>query len=287
MLFKQRSEAKEARGGGPAISASRIGIIESCLRKYAFIYEYRVPNPKGEPLYFKVGSAFSNARAKIDTGLPWDLPSDLPIVALKKLKAALRYYEENPPYKKRSVVCEIETTFSHDGEHYLGYLDARSTDGKIIYEWKYAVNAYDRLKAARQAAVYFYKFEDAEEFHLITFNKSKHKPKKAVKATKRNPDPQPETMNEFEERVYQSFVDAGVNKTFQRVVIPRDNKVVLQVLDGMNAKFRTLEQAKRDDFPPSYSQCSGTMKCDYSAVCEKYMGEPTSRLVELHRKETR
>lgn len=282
VLFKQRSEAKEARGGVPAISPSRIGILDSCFRKYAFIYVHRLPKPVAEPLYFKEGTAFSNARAKMDSGIVWNIdevPADnLPPVSYRKLRASLRFYKENPPYKPGSAVCELETTFEHDGHHYLGYLDARSTDLKTIYEWKYAVQPYDRLKAIRQAAVYFYRFDDAEEFQLITFAKPQHKPKKAKKPTKREPDPQPETMAEFEERVYQDLTEKGPEKVYQRVVVPRDDLTIIEVLDQMNAKFDMVETAAKADYPPSYGACR---ECDYRRTCDQFMGKSTSQIVDI------
>ena len=284
-LFKQRSEAKEARGGVSAISASRIGILDTCMRKYSFIYDARLQSPKGKPIYFAVGTAFSNCRAKIDMKLPWEVPDTLPRTSYHKLMASLRFYQDYPPYEPGTVGCEIETVFEHDGEHYLGYLDAMTHDRERIIEWKYAVQPYDELRASRQAAVYFYRFPKAKVFELIIFAKPTHKPLKAKRPSKKNPDPQPETLSEFEERIYQELIKKGPARVYRRVIIKRDDVAVVNTLDQMNAKFRMLEVARQADYPPSIGKiCS---ECDFEAYCFTNIGKSTSEIVELVRKEHR
>lgn len=275
--FEQRKAAKKARGGVQAISASRIGVLDSCARKYAFQYVHDMR--EGTPIYFLEGTAFSNGRAKIDMGMDWGLPNTLPEVSYRKIKASLRFYQKFPPYPVGSVECETETSFEFDGEFYTGYLDSITLDKKTINEWKFAMQPYDALKGARQAAVYFSNFDEAETLNLITFGKPMHKPSKGGRPTKKNPTPKPESMQEYEERVFAALCEKGPEAVYKRVTYKRDDVMVMNILSQMNAKFRMLPIFKEADWPPSYQSCQNG--CDFTKYCSKHLGKSTTDIAQV------
>lgn len=286
ITYRDRKAAKAKRGGGAALSASRLYLLDKCYRMYAFQYEYWIDKPVPEAVYFKEGDAFTVTRAKIDMQKPWDgiFRHDLPPVSRAKLQAVIRFYRQNPPYPVGTVTCEDSFNFQFAGGHFTGYIDSLTLDRKRIIEWKYAVSEYDRLKIARQSAVYFKAFPEAKEFELIVFKKPALKPRKAPKPTKKEPDPKAETMDEYRERVYDQLVNSGPANVYQRTLIMRDEREIDRVLQEMNDQFNLLPAAKKAGYPPAYSQCgSGAYKCDYHKVCKQYFGKPTIEIAALLR----
>jgi len=285
ITYRDRKQAKAKRGGGAALSASRLYVLDRCYRMFAFQYVYWVDRPGPEAIYFKEGDAFTVARAKVDMCKPWDgsFRKDLPPFIRAKLQAVMRFYRQYPPYTPGAITCEDSFNFEFKGAHFMGYLDGK--DELRIYEWKYAMSDYDRLKIARQSAIYFKAFPNAEEFELIVFKKPALKPKKAGKPTKKNPEPQAETPDEFRERVYDHLVNSGPKNVYQRTLILRDEREIDRVLTEMIGSHAVLPVIKEHGYPPSYSMCDqgSAAGCDYKKICKEHFGKPTVEIAGVMR----
>ena len=268
-LFKARKGAKEQRDNRDAISASRINLLDACSRKYHFLREKYLKSPAGDPVFLRVGDAFGTARARVDQGLPFrleDIRKDIPATDLAKVRAALRFYMENPPYPPGTVTCEHVCHFEFEGTWYLGYADAVTKDQETVVEWKYAVMNYDHLKLARQAAVYLHGVPSASSFVAMRMKKSSHRPKKSGD----------ESMAEFEERIFESLMK-DPSKAIVTTTIKRDEMDVEGVLREMkNSYEKVLPAMRAAGFPPNYSACG---MCDFQTVCGDRVGQSTSQLV--------
>ena len=271
VLYKLRAEAKEKRLEREAVSASRINLFDTCARKYHLSRNLYLKSPGGEPVFFRVGDAFSVARARIDRGMRFsllDLRPDIPPVDLAKLRAVIRFYIEHPPYPQGEAVltCEDHCQFEFEGTWFTGYSDVRTDGGKTIIDWKYAVNSYSHLEVARQAAVYLKGFPDAERFVIYRMRKPAYRPKKSG-----------ESMAEFEQRILDGFRKDGPGKVYSRTSIERDQIDVDGILREMKALYEiVLPAQQKAGWSPNYSSCE---LCDFSTVCGEAIGAPTSEIV--------
>ena len=198
LLWKEKDERSAL--ALPSTSVSRISTGERCPRLYALNYVYKV-DPPLKPMWKVVGSAFSDCRAKIDAGLPWELSGEIKSYPLDvaKLRSVLRHYEKKRD-KGLKGMSEVRVSVTYKDINLTGFIDFLTLDRKTIYEWKYAATQYDELLGIRQAAVYLKGVPEATKFILAVAKKPMHKPKKAGKPTKKNPEPKAETMFEFEKR---------------------------------------------------------------------------------------
>ncbi len=268
-LYKARVRAKNERSKREAISASRVNLLDTCARKYHLLREKYLTSPAGEPVFFRVGDAFSVARARIDTGRPFeldDIRKDIPRVDLAKLRAVIRFYIEHPPYPVGSVTCEDHCQFEFEGAWFTGYSDFISEDGGTIGEWKYAATSYDHLKVARQAAVYLKGFPSASRFIVYRMRKPTYRPKKSG-----------ETMSEFENRILEGYEKDGPDKVIRTTTIERDQLDVDGVLRQMRQSFElVLPSMHEAGMPPNYGSCE---LCDFSTVCGEMIGCSTNEVV--------
>jgi hypothetical protein len=267
-------ERNEKQNEQKALSPSRVNCLDSCSRKYAFRYLFKIPSQSPDPMYFRTGDAFTVARAKLDLGEQVDLHrirKDISAFDAAKLRAALRFYDQERPYEAGTRVCELEAHFEHRDQWFFGYLDAMTIDAPhAIEEWKYAAGKYDTLRVARQASVYLKAFPQADRFNLWVFVKSALRPKKN------------ESMSEFEERVLDDFVKKGRGKVYDRTTILRSDLDVDGVLNDMVKRFALLPVYEDAGYPPSYQSCSDCM--EYRDLCSKRVGASTEAILEEHLK---
>lgn len=263
---------------GTALSASRLGRLESCARSYAFNYDHHL-SVDTDPSWARMGDAFGVARARIDTGMPVDrngYRKDLLPVELAKVRAAICLYEDaingraagvSFPYKPKEVVCELETAFYRMNQPFIGYADAVRHNRSAIFEWKYAAVSYPMLAIARQAAVYFAGVPEATEFTLCVMKKPAHRPGKTEK------------IEDFELRLTESIMAQPCDYlTF--TTIPRNTIDVEGVIREMVESFNRLPFLRELGMPPSYSACGD---CSYSSVCEKYIGKTTTDIARAEK----
>jgi len=162
---------------------------------------------------------------------------------------------------------ELEAHFEHNGQWFFGYLDAMTIEAPhSIEEWKYAATQYNKLRIARQAAVYLNAFPQADRFVLWVFVKSQLRPRKI------------ETMSEFEERVFDDFVKKGRGKVYNKTMVPRADIDVKSILDQMTSRYQLLPILEKLEYPPSYKSC---MDCrEYRSLCEKKVGANTQDIID-------
>lgn len=277
--FRGNMEAKAERNGEEAWSPSRIKVFETCPRLYSFIYEERV-SVGSDPDYFVLGSAFSNARARVDLGdkfypathVPSDMNPHLRCVVI----AAMRYYEKHRPYPSETVVkCEERVHFrwpnTDDGAWFLGFVDVIRNGRETISEWKFAQQPYGGIEAARQAAVYFEGIPEAKTFELWTMRKPNLRPKKQ------------EPLKLYEERIYNWFVEKGPNEVYSRVIFKRDEISHRTILTDMANRAKTKSLLKQYHYPASFGLvCT---RCTFKSACEKSLGHTTPIVAGLIRTE--
>lgn len=274
VLYKMRSRAKEQREKAEAISASRINLFDSCARKYHLLREQYLDPPGGRPTFLIEGSAFSNARARLDTGLPvaWEsLGDELSPLPRAKLRAAVRFYEAHPPYEPGSVTCEEMVHYEFNGAWFIGYADAADVTGESVREWKFAKGDYGTLQLARQAAVYLQGMPHVDTFVAHRFKKPSNRPRKT------------ESMRDFEERVFDSLMEKGPDAIYRKTTITREDIDVEGVLKEMIKTFETVLPAARNaGYPPNYGSCG---LCDFQTECGETVGVPIAALVRRLKQE--
>jgi len=275
--FRDRSERNE-KLKVDAVSASRVGTIEQCLRAYNFHYEHKL-DPEGSPPWKRMGDAFGVARARLDVGLDVDVeaglrPDLLPYEAAK-VRAAIRLYRHKwvgnfVGYHPGEVTCEEEVLFERHGLWWLGYIDAISKDRQKIWEWKFAVSEYDVLSIARQAAIYLAGVEEAKEFTCAVFRKPGQRPRKD------------EPPAEYENRVANEMTKHP-EEWLKKFVFTRDHLNVAGVLRDTAESFSArLKAGDATGWGPSLSRC---YECDYRSICASHIGMTTEALVQLRKKE--
>ena len=267
---------------GTALSASRLGRLESCARSYAFNYDHHL-SVDTDPSWARMGDAFGVARARIDVGMSVDpngYRKDLLPAELAKVRAAICLYQAaisgraagvDFPYRPREVVCELETSFYRLGQAFIGYADAVRHNRSAIFEWKFAAISYPMLAIARQAAVYFAGVPEATEFTLCVMKKLAHRPGKT------------ERIEDFELRITETIM-AQPCDYLSFTTIPRNAIDVEGVLKDMVASFNRVTALRDLGMPPSYSSCSD---CSYSSVCEKYIGKSTEEIARAEKEQSR
>jgi len=263
--YKKRLEHKQEHDL-PALSPSRIKTMEECARKYALIYEHHSFVDQ-EATWKIVGNAFTVGRAKIDMNMPWSVPDKEPRYDMAKVRAALRYYQENPPYPVGSVVCETEVYLSRENWWFLGYLDAITIDFKTIREWKYAVSKFSLVEVVRQAAVYFLGYDDATSFELWRFPKPMERPRNN------------ETPEQFEWRIFSALSKKTPKEVYQVMSVPRSQIPVKTVLNQMVSRMKILPVLQERGSPPSYGRFCGD--CEYNSSCEKGLGKTTAEIAGM------
>lgn len=260
---------KEQQKAISSISVSRVGVVLRCPRLFALNYVYHVEPPI--PAQWKiVGRAFSDARAKIDLGLQYELSTDLNSmqVAKARLKAVLRRYAEcQRPYGQ--VLNEVRVFFPYKDTHFVGYIDALERSRETIVEWKYAATEYDEIKSLRQAVVYFKGIPEATRFILATANKPQHKLLKAGKPTKKNPDPKDETPAELEERIYQELCQKPDDEVFSYRTYDRSFFDIDATLEQIYQASTLISAYEKANWPPAFGMnCDN---CDFRPYCLKHL----------------
>jgi hypothetical protein len=268
LLHKQQEENKALIGTMTPTSASRISTIMQCPRKYAFNYVYHVEPPI--PAQWKVvGRAFSDCSAKIDLGIPCELPKELDSfpVAKAKLIAVLRRYQE---WKKDwgPLMAEVRVGIPYKDAYFLGYIDRLTKDRETIIEWKYAMSTYDELKVIRQAATYFKGIPEAKKFVLAVANKPRHKLKKAGKPTKNNPEPKDETPTELAQRIYDEMADKE-HEQFMYWHYDREFFDIDGAIEQMYQLSRLIKPFEEIGYPPVFGMACDN--CDFRPYCLKHL----------------
>ena len=252
----------------PMISVSRTGTLLRCPRMYAFNYIFHTDPPL--PAKWKVaGRAFSDARAKIDAGIPYELTGDINSYPIDraKLRAVLARYGE---WKKDfgDGMNEVRVFFPYKDVNFVGYIDRLTRNQKTIVEWKYAATQYDELKAIRQAAVYFKGIPEAEKFVLAVAKKPQQKLKGAGKPTKKEPNPQAETPADLEKRIYDELADKK-DELFTYTSYDREFFDIDGTLEQLYQSSRLITAFEAADWPPALgANCDN---CDYRPYCLKHL----------------
>lgn len=273
----KKNIARNSELKGSAASVSRVGVLEGCPRSYAFRYVYKLASEVQAP-WKRMGDAFGVARARIDSGLEVDpalLRSDLLPYEAAKVRAAIRLYRHSKwlakkiGYSPLDVDCEVEVFFEAEGFHWLGYVDSALKDRTKLWEWKFAVNEYDLLSVARQAAFYMMGVPEAQEMTIAVFRKPANRPRKT------------DTPDAFEHRLAAAMTtdpDDWV-KVFR---FTRDQLDIAGVVRDTAESFRSgLIAAADSGYVAHYSSCSD---CDYRSICEKHIGATTEQIVQLRKK---
>jgi hypothetical protein len=260
-----------------AASVSRVGVLESCPRAYAFRYIHNIA-PEAHAPWKRMGDAFGVARARLDIGLEVDpalLRSDLLPYEAAKVRAAIRLYRHSSwlskkiGYSPSEVDCEVEVFFEAEGFQWLGFIDAASKDRSKLWEWKFAVSEYDLLSIARQAAFYFKGTPEAREMTIAVFRKPAQRPRKI------------DTPEAFENRIAAEMT-ADPDDWVKVFNFTRDQLNVDGVVRDTAESFRSqLNAALENGCVPHYSSCGD---CDYRSICEQHIGAPTEHIVQLRRK---
>jgi hypothetical protein len=250
VMWKERQALKRL----PVISHSRAGGFESCARSFMLGYIAKATQPV-RAAWKSLGSAFAVGRAKIDLGQPWEVPKDIPDEPRIKLEEMLRLYERSP---RAQVMSETSFSFEHRGHLVRGYVDAISTDGKRLYEWKYAQSddTYTALTLSRQLSVYLRAFPAIEEAVIAVARKTRH----AIGKT--------ETPDGFRERIAKEYEKNAASlityKIFPRAQFCPDREVDWLIDVGETIKFAQ----DRGRFPPNYWSCDG---CDWRQFCDAHV----------------
>lgn len=269
-LVLYRENEERALLAHPPISVSRTGVVLRCPRLYALNYVYHTTPPI--PAKWKVvGRAFSDARAKIDAGIPYELTGEINSIQVDKakLQAVLRRYVE---WKKDfgEGMNEVRVFFPYKDANFIGYIDRLTKDRKTIIEWKYAATAYDDLKAIRQASVYFKGIPEAEKFVLAVAKKPQHSLKKAGKPTKKDPTPHNEVPSELEQRIYEELAEKK-DDLFTYTVYDREFFDIKGTLEQAYQTNKLIPAFEAADWPPAFGMnCDN---CDYRPYCLKHLTE--------------
>jgi hypothetical protein len=255
VMWKEKEEAKKRL---PVISHSRAGTFESCNRKYMLSYVAKV-QPPIRAAWKDLGSTFAVGRARIDLGQEWAVPQFIEDESRIKLEEMLRLYASAP---REQVVSEVPFSFEHKGYNVRGYVDAITTDGKRLIEWKYAQSdeSYTALTLSRQLGVYLKAFPAIEGVTIAVARKTRH----AMGKT--------ETADQFRARVRAEYEKAGhptliTYKTFLRSQFNPDRETdwLIDVAEAM--KFAEGRKA----FPPNYRECNAMGGCDFAEFCENHV----------------
>lgn len=276
--YKQKMLREEGLKG-IASSVSRVGVLETCPRLYAFKYVHKVA-PESEVPWKRMGDAFGVARARLDIGLEVDpalLRSDLLPYEAAKVRAAIRLYRhaswlaKKVGYSPADVDCEVEVFFEAEGFHWLGYIDAASKDRSKMWEWKFAVSDYDMLSVARQAAFYFKGMPEAREMTIAVFRKPGQRPRKQ------------DTPDAFENRLAAEMTSEA-DEWIKVFTFSRESLNVDGVVRDTAESFRSgLIAASDSGYVPHYSSCHD---CDYRSICEQHIGTSTEQIVQIRKKGT-
>jgi hypothetical protein len=277
LVLHKRKVARSAELKSSALSVSRVGVLESCTRAYAFRYLHKI-SPEVEAPWKRMGDAFGVARARLDTGLDVDpllLRSDLLPYEAAKVRAAIRLYRHSEWLAKKigylpaEVDCEVEVFFEAEGFHWLGFIDAASKDRSRLWEWKFAIGDYDMLSIARQAAFYFKGMPEAREMTIAVFRKPGQRPRKT------------ETPEAFENRIANEMT-ANPDDWIKVFNFTRNQLNVDGVVRDTAESFRSQLIAARDSgYAPHYSSCHD---CDYRSICEQHIGVTTDQIVQIRKK---
>ena len=190
-------------------SVSRIDAMACCPRRYWLQHVLHLEQPPIKA--FWLGNQFSKARARIVGGLQYELDdapdflggNDAMMADRIKLEEILRAMSLKGGWPTGPNEEHISTVVNEKIAVH-GYTDQRSPDGKIIYEWKYAMapSMYNLVTIHPQASMYLKCMPNAEEFHLWVAKKSLLKMAKAGKPTKTGkPGKDAETPDAFRARV--------------------------------------------------------------------------------------
>lgn len=254
LVFKEAEERRDIS----TISVSRVNTILRCPRLYALNYVYGVEPPL--PATWKVvGRVFSDTRAKIDLGLPYQIGGAIDSMPVDKarVKAVLRLYSEmERPYGE--VLNEIRVFFPYKDTHFIGFIDTLTRNRLSIYEWKYASTEYDEIKALRQAAVYF---EGIPESTTFTLSRAK-KPLQRLKDG--------ETPTELEQRIYQELCKKK-HEIFTYTTYDREFFDIPAALEQIYQASRLVDSFEQANWPPALGMnCDN---CDFRPFCLKHMTE--------------
>lgn len=262
-------EQQERQALTSTVSVSRVGAVLNCPRQYALNYVYRV-KPPVLAKWKIVGRAFSDARAKIDLGLQYELKGDINSnqVDKAKLSAVLRRYAE---WKlPTSGFAEVRVFFPYKDTNFIGYIDWLNIDRDIIVEWKYAATEYDEIKSLRQAATYFQGIPEAQKFVLARVKKPMQKLKQAGKPTKKNPEPHDEVPFELEKRIYEELAGKK-DELFTYITYDREMFDIPATLEQIYQASKLISAYEAASWPPAFGMTCEN--CDFRPYCLKHLTE--------------
>ena len=260
---------EEEKKGLTTISVSRVNTILRCPRLYALQYVYHAEAPI--PAKWKVvGRAFSDARAKIDCGLPYELKGEINSMQVDKarLSAVLRRYaEQHKP--ELTGMNEVRVFFPYKDIHFYDFIDVLTRDRETVIGWIYNAMTYDEIKVLQRAAVRLHGIPEAKQFVLAVAKKPAQKLLKAKKVTKKESESKAETPFEMEKRVYDELgkkTDLFTYTYYDRAFF--DIPAVLEQIYRASTLVKAFEAA---NWPPALSMnCDN---CDFRPYCLKHMTE--------------
>jgi CRISPR/Cas system-associated exonuclease Cas4 (RecB family) len=162
---------------GRTYSYSKITSYEKCPRKYYLEYVLNVRPPEEDRRSALLGQLFSEIRAKIDSGLKWDISNLIEAeqdqemkLELMKLQKVMKFYEAEKL---------VPVTKEENQEYYIelpelnikGYADM--VIGNTLYEYKYTsqVDLYNRISMSRQISIYLMGLPQVKEITIIAVKK--------------------------------------------------------------------------------------------------------------------
>ena len=243
------------------VSNTRISKWLSCQRAWALEYAYKA-RPLVEPEWALVGRIFASCRARIDAGESWEIePTGLAHAALYKLEGIITEYEKrHAGFKFPPLISEQYVQFEFEGVRFGGYLDAASTDGEMIVEWKYAQDNYDLLKVARQLSVYAHGLPQAKKLVVAVANKSKLREKAK------------ESKEAFRQRILDDFAkDEGL---FTFTTFDRSKLHPEMLLHEMVVAYHQSQAAlATGEFVPNLGSFICPM-CNWQHLCAVHLDKP-------------
>jgi hypothetical protein len=161
---------------GKTYSYSKITSYEKCPRKYYLEYILNVRPPEEDRRSTLLGQLFSEIRAKIDSGLQWDISGLIESeqdqemkLELMKLQKVMKFYESEKL---------VPITKEENQEYYIelpelnikGYADM--VIGHTLYEYKYTqADLYNRISMSRQISIYLMGLPQVKEIIIIAIKR--------------------------------------------------------------------------------------------------------------------
>jgi len=241
---------------GKTYSYSKITSYEKCPRKYYLEYVLNVRPPEEDRKPALLGQLFSEIRAKIDSGLPWDISGLIESeqdqemrLELMKLRKVMELYESEKL---------VPITKEENQEYYIeipelsikGYADM--VIGNTLYEYKYTsqVDLYNRISMSRQISIYLMGLPQINEVTIVTIKKP------LVRLGKKD-------------KSLQDVIDRIEGLEYKKISFLRSEFDLEYEMKSLKKAIEKIESDK--DFYPNTQNCN---MCSWFEYCDRhpYMG---------------